>query len=49
MVADPWVRERFIPIRKADLIDGLSNSKMVTPKDRETFLRFGTILDSIFH
>ena len=49
MVADPWVRERFIPIRKADLIDGLSNSKMVTPKDREAFLRFGTILDSIFH
>ena len=49
MVADPWVRERFIPIRKADLIDGLSNSKMVTPNDREAFLRFGTILDSIFH
>ncbi len=49
MVADPSIRERFIPIRKADLVDGLANSKMVTPKDRDAFLRFSTILNSLFH
>ena len=49
MVADPSVRERFIPIRKADLVDGLANSKMVTPNDRDAFLRFSTILNSLFH
>ena len=49
MVADPSVRERFIPIRKADLVDGLANSKMVTPSDRDAFLRFSTILNSLFH
>ena len=49
MSANPSVRERFIPLRKADLVDGLSTSRMVTPKDREIFLRFSTILGSIFH
>ncbi|MCB2146780.1 MAG: DUF3754 domain-containing protein [Deltaproteobacteria bacterium] len=49
MVADPSVRERFIPIRKAELIDCLSNSTRVTPKDRESFLLFCNILGSIFH
>ncbi len=49
MVVVPSVRERFIPIRKADLVDGLANSKMVTPNDRDAFLRFSSILDSLFH
>ena len=49
MVADPSARERFIPIRKADLVDGLANSKMVTPEDRDAFFRFSTILNSLFH
>ncbi len=42
-------RERFIPIRKAELVDALSNSNMVASKDRETVLLFSTILASIFH
>lgn len=49
MSADPPVRERFIPIRKVDLVDSLSNGRMVASNDREAFLRFSTILDSIFH
>jgi hypothetical protein len=43
MGADPSVRERFIPIRKADLVDSVSYGKMVAPNDRETFLRFSAI------
>ena len=30
-------------------MDGLSNRKLVKPQDREAFLRFSSILDSIFH
>ena len=48
-MAEHLDRERFIPIRKSELVDGLSNSKMVAANDRETFLLFSKILDSIFH
>ncbi len=48
-MADHSDRERFIPIRKAELVDRLSNGHMHTTHDRETFLRFCKILDSIFH
>ena len=42
-------RERFIPTRKAELIDRLCHSQLVSPKDRPTFLLFSKILDSLFH
>ncbi len=48
-MAPPSVRERFIPISKMALVDSLSSSNMVSPKDRETFLLFSKILASIFH
>ena len=42
-------RERFIPVDKAELVDRLAHSPMVKPEDRDTFLLFSNILDSIFH
>jgi hypothetical protein len=48
-MADPPGKERFIPVRKADLVDGLSNRKSITPEERGVFLRFSSILDSLFH
>jgi Protein of unknown function (DUF3754) len=48
-MADHSDRERFIPIGKAELVDGLSRSLLVPPNGRDTFLYFSKILDSIFH
>ena len=42
-------RERFIPIEKVDLVDRLANSDIGQPHDRERFLLFSKILDSLFH
>ena len=41
-------RERFIPIEKVDLVDRLANSDIGQPHDRERFLLFSKILDSLF-
>ena len=48
-MADPFERERFIPIRKVALVDCLSKSNLVAPQERDTFHRFSKILASIFH
>lgn len=42
-------RERFIPIEKAELVERLANSEIKVPSERERFLLFSKILDSLFH
>ncbi len=42
-------KERFIPTRKAELVDRLSRSLWASPNERPAFLLFGKILDSLFH
>ena len=42
-------RERFIPVEKAQLIQQLADSEWDAAGDRDAFLLFSKILDSIFH
>ena len=42
-------RERFIPIDKAELVQQLANGDVGASGNRERFLLFSKILDSIFH
>lgn len=42
-------RERFIPIRKAELVKRLSVSELVSPDDRDDYRLFSKILESFFH
>ena len=42
-------RERFIPVRKSELVKRLAESEMVSPENREAYRLFSRILASIFH
>lgn len=42
-------RTRFIPFRKAELVDILCAEEALTPENAQRFRRFCTILESIYH
>lgn len=49
MMTESCTRERFLPIRKTELVARLSESKWVPPDERPAFLLFSKILDTLFH
>jgi len=49
MTADPSDRERFIPVRKVELVDHLATSEMLASDDCASLRLFSRILESIFH
>ena len=48
-MADKHDRERFIPFRKADIIDMCIKDSRLAEDEKKQFCEFAQILDALFH